>query len=127
MTRAPPLRSLVPDFGRQAPSRSSPAASSTQKARAFFGYRLPRTVSLILNTPVFGPGGSSRSAFKICASIAHLRPSGEAFRRAGWPRGNVLCDATGVGGDGPRVVVVNNFRRVRMMKRRVFIPLVLSL
>src|SRR3954468_16426766 len=98
MTRAPPLRSPVPDFGRHAPKSSSPAASMTQAARAaFFGYRLPRTVSLILNTPAFGLEGTARSGFKICASIAHLVPAGEALaeasRRAGWPRGSVLCDA----------------------------------
>src|SRR5215212_6652460 len=110
MTRVPPLRGLSPDFGRHAPSRSSARASSTHAARAafsFFGYRLPRTVSPILNTPTFGLGGTSRSDFKICASIAHLVPEGEASAgpsgaRAGRGRRSVRCYRRGRGGPAGR-------------------------
>src|SRR5437868_2088309 len=117
MTRAPPLRPPVPDFGRHAPKSRSPAASTTQAARAaFFGYRFPCTVSLILNTPAFGLEGTSRSSFKICASIAQLVPTGEALaetsRRAGWPRGSVLCDAIGAEGAARRPPAQSKFRRV---------------
>src|SRR3712207_7979056 len=84
MTRVPPFRGLSADFGRHAPSASSAAASRAQRGRAaFFEDSLPRTVSLICNTPAFGLGGTSRLSFKIWASITHSVPKGE-----GWTEGS---------------------------------------